>query len=290
MRIIDKIRDRKFFVSLEFFPPREKERWPRFFSTVKRLQAVDPAYVSVTYGALGSTREFTREITVRLKKELGLEPMAHLTCVGASSKSIRDFLQELRDQGVDNVLALRGDLPQEDEQPAGGEEFVYASDLVAFIRRVCPGMGIAVAGYPEGHPDSTDLNEDIRFLKFKCDQGADLIITQLFFDNSLYWDFVRRVRAAGVDKPVIPGILPVATLSGLKRILDKDCASIPEPFLARLEEAEAENGKEAVQALGIEYAVAQARELIAGGVPGIHFYTLNRAGACLEIFQALNLI
>ena len=290
MRIINILKQKKPSISLEFFPPKDKTLWPKFFNTVEKLKAVNPAFVSVTYGAFGTTREYTREITVRLKKELGLEPMAHLTCMGASKENIDSFLKGLVSEGVDNVLALRGDLPEGGALEGEYNEFYYASELVAFIRTHYPHLGIAVAGYPEGHPDAKNPDEDLKFLKYKCDQEVDFVITQLFFDNTLYWDFVDKARALGIDKPIIPGILPVATLSGLKRILSKDCASIPEHFLNCLEKADKKGGNNAVQALGIEYAIAQAKELLEKGVPGIHFYTLNRARTCLSIFKALGLI
>lgn len=287
MRIIDIFEHKKPFISLEFFPPKDKTLWPNFFKTVEKLKAVNPAFVSVTCGAFGSTREYTKGITIRLKKEIGLEPMAHLTCIGASKEKLGSFLKELVSEGVDNVLALRGDLPEEETFERENSEFCYASGLVTFIRRRYPYLGIAVAGYPEGHPDSENFDEDLKFLKYKCDQGADFVITQLFFDNTLYWNFVDKARALGIEKPIIPGILPVATLSGLKRILSKDCARIPRHFLGALHEADKKGGNEAVQALGIEYAVTQAKELLQRGVPGLHFYTLNRAKACLTIFKAL---
>lgn len=289
MRIIKIIEKKKPFVSLEFFPPKDKTLWPGFFSTVNKLKKVDPAYVSVTYGAFGSTHNYTKEITIAFKKDLGLEPMAHLTCVNASKARIVSFLDQLNSEGVDNVLALRGDLPENGQNSSCSGDFHYASDLVAFVRNHYPSMGIAVAGYPEGHPDSENSEDDIAFLKFKCDQGADFILTQMFFDNSFYWDFVAKARAAGIDKPIIPGILPVATVSGLERMLAKDCASVPDKYMSRLREADRSGGKEAVRALGTEYAIAQAKELLQSGVPGIHFYTLNRAGTCLEIFDALGL-
>ena len=289
MRIIELLKNKKFFVSLEFFPPKDKALWPEFFKTIEKLRVIDPAFVSVTYGAFGSTQDYTKEITIRLKRDSGLEPMAHLTCVGASKENVRSFLESLFLNNVDNILALRGDPPEEGEVISELSEFNYASDLVSFIRKDCFDCGIAVAGYPEGHPEAKGADEDLKFLKFKLDKGADFVITQLFFDNNIYWDFVSRARAIGIDKPIIPGILPVAGLKGLKSILSKCGASIPDTFLKNLHAAHEKGGKEAVQALGIEHAVRQARGLMDKGAPGLHFYTLNRAKTCLEIFEALGL-
>ncbi|MEW5773987.1 MAG: methylenetetrahydrofolate reductase [NAD(P)H] [Thermodesulfobacteriota bacterium] len=289
MRIADLIAKTPKFVSLEFFPPKEREAWPSFFLIARALTAVDPLFVSVTYGAGGGTQANTLEIVSRLKAELGLEPMAHLTCVGADEERIAAFLADLAKSGVDNVLALRGDPPRGAESfVPDNERFKHASDLVSFIRARQPGVGVGVAGYPEGHPDCPRIRQDLEFLKAKLDAGADFVITQLFYDNRQYFDFVERLAAMGVDKPVVPGILPIMGLASVKRILGMCGASIPGKYLLALEEADKKGGADAVRKLGVDYAKRQAQELLDNGAPGIHLYTLNKADACLEIVGALS--
>lgn len=288
MRIIDLINRNRPFISLEFFPPKEVGEWPAFFHTVDRLRAVNPLFVSVTYGAGGSTQAHTLEIVTRLKREFHLEPMAHLTCVGASNAYIEGFLEELRVVGVDNVLALRGDMPPDGTAvPQSAHDFRHACDLVQFIRAGYPQMGVGVAGYPEGHPEAECGEEDLAFLKYKLDHGGDFVITQLFFDNAHYWDFVARVRGMGIEKPIIPGVMPIFSLKSIHRILSLCGASIPPAYLAALQKAEESGGADAVQVLGIEYARRQAQELLDMGAPGVHLYTLNRDEACIELLSGL---
>ena len=288
MRIVDQIALGKQFLSLEFFPPKDKNEWPAFFGTVGRLARLNPLFASVTYGAGGSTQGDTLEIVTRLKKEYALETMAHLTCVGAYRGELRQFLDNLALAGIDNVLALRGD-PPVDAPPAFSacRTLLHASDLASFIRETHPGMGIGVAGYPETHPEAVGPEEDLRFLKLKLEQGSDFVITQLFFDNSRYFDFVRRARAAGVVKPIIPGIIPVVSLKVIRRIVSMCGAALPAAYLAELEEADRRGGARAVQQLGVAYARRQAQELLAAGVPGVHIYTLNRDEAVLNLVDGL---
>ena len=288
MKIIDTIAPGDPFVSLEFFPPKERPEWPAFFRTVERLTAAHPLFASVTYGAGGSTHRDTLEIVSRLKREHGLETMAHLTCVGSECNEVEQFLAALTQEGVTNVLALRGDLPKEvtpDTYPC--LTLHHVSDLVTFIRSSHPDLGVAVAGYPEMHPEAPGPDADLAFLKLKLDQGADFVVTQLFFDNRYYHDFVRRARAIGISKPVIPGILPVVSLKVINRIISLCGATIPPEYLADLESADRSGGAAAVQKLGVEFARRQAEELLAAGAPGIHLYTLNRAEAVLEIVDGL---
>lgn len=290
MKIIDLLRQKKPFVSLEFFPPKEKSAWPGFFDVVNWLKPVNPLFVSVTYGAGGGTQANTLEIVSRMKKTHGLEPMAHLTCVGASEKNIRTFLDALVDSGVENVLALRGDPPkgQTDFVP-DSNQFRHASDLVAFIRAEYPSLCIGVAAYPEVHPQAESAQKDMDYLDLKIRSGGDFAVTQLFFDNRLYFGFVEKARARGIDVPMLPGVLPVISLAGVKRMLGFCGASIPPDYLASLEEADASGGGEAVAERGVAYATAQARDLLAGGAPGVHLYTLNKAEACLKIIGGLGL-
>ena len=248
---------------------------------------MNPLFVSVTYGAGGSTRDNTLEIVTRIKREHGLEPMAHLTCVGAAEDSLRDFLSALTEAGVDNVLALRGDPPQGERTfTPDSDQFRHALDLVRFIRRDFSNLDVGVAGYPERHPEAPTMEEDLAHLKNKVRAGGDFIVTQLFFDNAVYFRFVEQARALGLDCPVVPGILPILSLASVKRLLSFCNACLPADYLAALEEADG-RGPEAVRRLGVDYAARQCRELLAGGAPGVHLYTLNKAEACLEIVEQL---
>jgi methylenetetrahydrofolate reductase (NADPH) len=288
MRIIDKIREGEQFVSLEFFPPKDRGEWPAFFKTADRLSRLNPLFASVTYGAGGSSKGDTLEIVSRLKNDHGLETMAHLTCIGAYRGDLQRFLDELECAEVHNVLALRGDPPQ-DAPPkfSACRTLLHASDLAAFIRDAHPEIGIGVAGYPETHPESACPEDDLAYLKLKVDQGGDFVITQLFFDNNHYFDFVRRARAAGVTKPIIPGILPVVSLKVIQRIVSLCGATLPPGFLQELQEADGSGGAAAVQKVGIEYARRQCQELLAAGAPGVHVYTLNRDEAVLDLVDGL---
>jgi methylenetetrahydrofolate reductase (NADPH) len=290
MKIIDLISPNKQFVSLEFFPPKARQDWPAFFQTVQRLARLDPLFASVTYGAGGSTNADSLEIVTRIQQEYGLEAMAHLTCIGSSTGEIDMFLGDLAAAGVDNVLALRGDLPLDGSADVSCPfPLQYASDQVTLIRSSFPAMGIGVAGYPEVHPEAESHQADLSFLKLKLDSGADFAITQLFFDNSLYHAFVKRAREAGITKPIIPGILPVVSLKVIRRIVSLCGATIPGEFLAELEQADQSGGAAAVQKVGIAHARRQIRELLAAGVPGIHIYTLNRSEVVVELVEGLEL-
>jgi len=288
MRIITSITQSKPFISLEFFPPKEHSEWPAFFRTVDRLTGIDPLFASVTYGAGGSAHRNTLEIVSRLKRDYGMESMAHLTCIGSECEEIEQFLDDLTREGVTNVLALRGDFPQ------GGPPNIpplrplpYASDLVAFIRSRHQEMGIGVAGYPETHPEAAGPEADLQALRLKLDQGADFVVTQLFFDTASYVDFVLRARAIGIVQPIIPGILPVLNLKVINRIISLCGATIPPEYRAALEEADQSGGAAAVERVGVAYARRQAEELLGSGAPGVHLYTLNRAEAVLEIVDGL---
>lgn len=275
------------FYSLEFFPPKERENWPGFFATVERLKALNPLFASVTYGAGGSTQDNTLEITSHLKNVMGLEPMAHLTCVGATRERIADYLRRLREVNVDNVLALRGDAPKGQDIDWDTAEFRYAADLVRFTRDEQPDMGVGVAGYPAAHPESPSFASDLRHTADKVNAGADFIVTQLFFDVREYFDFVERLRAMGVNVPVLPGILPIQSLESVRRILSLCGANIPGKLYLELEAANEKGGAEAVKEAGIAFAQQQIRSLLDGGAPGIHLYTLNRADTCLRIAEAV---
>ena len=286
MRIAELLQRQEPFLSLEFFPPKDRAQWPGFFDVVRQLKALDPLFCSVTYGAGGSTQHNTLEIVTRMKQEYGLEPLAHLTCVGADRSRLGSFLEGLREAGVDNVLALRGDPPKgETEFRPDSDEFRHGSDLVSYIGGEFADLCIGVAGYPEKHPEAVSLEADLEHLRHKVACGADFVITQLFFDNDLYFDFVARARRAGITVPIIPGILPVQNLAALKRMLVFCGASVPEGYMRDLEHVQSVYGDSGVRGLGLGYAKGQVRNLLDRGAPGVHLYTLNKADTCLEIWK-----
>jgi methylenetetrahydrofolate reductase (NADPH) len=275
--------------SFEFFPPKSDEGERNLRAALAALQPMAPDFVSVTYGAGGTTRDRTLEIVTFLKHELELEAMAHLTCVGASRDELRGTLDQIADAGIDNVLALRGDPPrgQTDWTPHP-DGFHYSTELAALIAGAYPHLAIGAAAFPEIHPQAVDMASDLRFLKAKCDSGASFLITQLFFDNELYFNFVEEARAIGIDVPIIPGIMPITNVAQIKTITGLCKASIPPDLLTQLE-SRAEDS-DAVIELGVSYATLQCAELLARGAPGIHFCTLNRSPATRAILSALRLL
>lgn len=288
MQIKDLFAAGRPLVSFEFFPPKTDEAMRDLYETIEDLRALAPAYVSVTYGAGGSTRDRTVDLVVRIQRELGMVAMAHLTCVGSTGQDIRRVLDRLRAGGIENVLALRGDPPKGEthfHRPEGG--FGFASELVAFIRAEKFPFCLGGACYPEGHVETRDLAQDLTNLRSKVDAGVDFLITQLFFANRDYFAFVRRARQAGIGLPIVPGIMPITNLEQIKRFTTMCGASIPVPLLERLERVKDDPAK--VVEVGIEHAVTQCRELLAGGAPGIHFYTLNKSPATRAVYERLGL-
>lgn len=286
MKIIDRIRDNGPFLSLEFFPPKERGQWPRFFDQVDRLAGLDPLFASVTYGAGGSFRDNTLEIAAEVHGRFGLTVMSHLTCVGAEKRSVAEYIDRLLTAGIGDVLALRGDMPGND--PTGAwKDFRHASDLVDFVRRGWPEMGVAAACYPDAHPESPSIDDDLRWTCHKFNTGAEFGVTQLFFDVRRYQDMVRRLRSRGIDNPVVPGILPVLAMQSLDRILSLCGANIPLKLYLEIREAFDTGGDEAVRRKGVEIARRQIHELLALGAPGIHLYSLNNADVCLDILRGV---
>lgn len=286
MRIAELLQRREPFLSLEFFPPKDRAQWPGFFDVVRELKVLAPVFCSVTYGASGSTRHNTLEIAARLKQEYMLEPLLHLTCVGAHRTGLSSFLEDVADSGCENILALRGDPPRgETTFIPDSEEFRHGCDLVHFIRDGFPRFCVGVAGYPEKHPEAPSMERDIAWLRHKVQCGADFVITQLFFDNNAYFRFVDQARSAGVTVPIIPGVLPVRNLAALKRMLGFCGASVPEGYMRDLEHVQHVYGDSGVRGLGLGFAKAQIRDLLDRGAPGVHLYTLNRADTCLEIWK-----
>ncbi|HEX2161600.1 MAG TPA: methylenetetrahydrofolate reductase [NAD(P)H] [Thermoleophilaceae bacterium] len=285
MRIDAILAERRPVFSFEFFPPKTDEGLVNLRETLAVLSDDEPDFVSVTYGALGSTRDTTIDIVKWIKQDLGIEAMAHFTCVGATVEQLRATLDEIEAAGVDNVLALRGDPPagqQEWVQTEGGLR--YSTELIELLDESY-GFAVGAAAFPEVHPQAESAESDISFLKAKQDAGASFLITQLFYDNEFYFDFVERARDAGVTVPIIPGIMPVINLRNIKRITELCKSEIPEPFERQLEARE--DDPQALQDLGVAYATLQCVDLLARGAPGIHFYTLNRSPATRAILAAL---
>ena len=278
-------------ISFEFFPPKTAEAEEKLFETVSQLKTLRPSFVSVTYGAMGTTRANTLRIVTRIKREAGIEAAAHLTCVGHTRDELENVLEELRLNGVENIVALRGDPPKGETVykplPNG---LRYAAELVRFIRQTpkfSKTFSLAVAGYPETHVECRDKVKDMDHLKKKVDEGADAVITQLFFDNNDYFDFVERARRAGINVPIVPGIMPVSQGPQIQRFATMCGAKIP----AQMQEAILKFGddQKSVEAFGVDYATLQCRGLLAAKVPGIHFYTLNKSDSTRKIYQNLGL-
>ena len=285
MRIDEIIASRQPTFSVEFFPPKTAETTEQLYATARELAPLEPDFISVTYGAGGSTRDGTVEITRALKDDLGFETMAHLSCVGETTEGLGGTLDRIAAAGIENVFALRGDPPQGEGdfvQPEGG--LGSAAELAAFISA---GWDFAIGGacFPEVHPEAPDLATDLAYLKTKVDSGAGFLITQLFFDNQVYFDFVRAARARGVEVPILAGVIPVASFAQTKRICDLCDASIPAPLEAAFEAAGGEPEREFE--LGVAYAAQQCAELLIAGAPGIHFYALNKAPATRAVLGAL---
>src|SRR5689334_8495001 len=285
MRIDEILSDRKPVFSFEFFPPKTDDGWRNLWMAAGERKQDEPAFVSVTYGAGGSTRDRTIEIVKRIKQELGLEAMAHFTCVGATVDELRGVLDEMRDAGIENVLALRGDPPQgETEWTATEGGLSYSTELIELIDREYD-FSIGAAAFPEVHIHSKDMDQDIAVMKEKVANGASFLITQLFFDNDLYFEFVDKARAAGVDVPIIPGIMPILRFASIKRMTEMCGASIPAELDREL--TARKDDEQAVAELGVAYATLQCADLLERGAPGIHFYVLNRHPAARAILAAL---
>lgn len=285
MRIDELLARQRPVFSVEFFPPKTPAGFELLFETVEALEPLEPDYVSVTYGAGGATRDGTVEIAERIKSEHGIEVMAHLSCVGETREGLASILGRFAEIGVENVLALRGDPPRGEQEfipPADG--LSSAAELTGFITADHE-FSIGGACFPEVHPEADSLESDLAYLKTKVDSGARFLITQLFFDNHAYFDFIEAARAAGIDVPIIPGVIPIASYGQVARICELCDASIP----PQLESAMSELGgdAEAESLLGVAYAARQCEELLAAGAPGIHFYALNRAPGTRAVLAAL---
>lgn len=287
MLLRDLFQKKRFTLSFEFFPPKREGNLENLFAVIQELSFLKPDFVSVTYGAGGSTRERSLEIASRVKNQLNTEVLAHLTCVHSTKDEIGKILEDFRNQNVLNILALRGDPPEGSGKfvkPDGG--FSYASELVEFIKRR-DNFSVGVAGSPEGHIEAPSLEEDLKNLRRKVDAGADFIITQLFFDNGFFYRFRDKICAMGIHIPLIPGIFPIMNFRQIERIADLCGATIPRQLFQKIEKVW--DRKEEVEKYGIEYAITQIDDLIRNDAAGIHIYSMNRSEAVQQILRALNL-
>jgi len=286
MQVKDILARRQPSFSFEFFPPKTDEGWEKLFESIAELVPLKPAYVSVTYGAGGSTREYTHNLVVRIQKETDLTVVSHLTCVGHTKDEMRAILERYRQNEVLNILALRGDPPKSPAdfaQPTDG--FRYAADLVAFIKKDFPTICVGVAGFPEGHPATPNRLHEIDYLKAKVDAGADYIVAQLFFDNRDFYDFCERCELAGIRVPIIAGIMPITTRQGMVRMAELAAGSrIPARLLKAVARADSD---EYIAKVGVHWATEQVRDLIDNAVRGVHFYTLNNSKETLKIYESL---
>ncbi len=268
-------------ISYEVFPPKNDEdgkKTDKLIEELKILKKYKPSLVSVTYGAGGSNQNQSLDIVERIKDELCITPMPHFTCVSTTRENIKEYLDKIESMGIKNILALRGDIPE----GAFCQDFLYASDLIDYIKSE-HNLSVAVAGYPEGHMEAKSIEDDIRCLKYKVDKGADVIYTQLFFDNNKYFGFVELCRDEGITVPIIPGILPVTNHAQLEKMASLCKVTIPKTFIEKLESHK--DDLDYTQKLGIDFAAYQCRQLIDAEVPGLHFYTLNKSFAVSEILE-----
>lgn len=287
MKIIEKLKQTEIGISFEFFPPKTQDAEISLFNTIEDLKHINPTFVSVTYGAGGSTREKTRDIVKKLNEETNLTVMAHLTCVGHYKEEIKNILDDYKNIGIENILALRGDIPLNFERSKIPlDACKYASELVSLIRENYDDyFCIAVASYPEGHPESPNLERDLINFKKKVEAGADFSITQMFFDNRYFYEFIDRCEKANINIPIIPGIMPITNFNQIRKFALLCGATIPEDVVKMFEKY-ADNLEE-TKKIGIEFAIKQCEDLIKHNVKGLHFYTLNKSDATLKIYESI---
>ena len=287
MKIGNLLKSGIFSISFEFFPPKTEEGEKQLFETIRKLEKVKPTFVSVTYGAGGSTRDRTRNVVRKIHEGTQLTVMAHLTCIAHTKEELIDILRDYRNIGIENVLALRGDVPRDkpDWRPPKGA-CKYAKELVELIKeKFNDEFSVGVASYPEGHPESPNLEWEVKFFKEKVEAGADFSITQMFFVNEYYYRFVDVCEKAGINIPIIPGIMPITNFKQIRKFASLCGATIPQNLIDKMEKVE--GNSEEIKKIGVEFAVNQCLDLIEQGVPGLHFYTLNKSDATLKIYEAI---
>jgi len=285
VKIIDIINKGQPSFSFEFFPPKNYSSILELGINVGQLMKLSPSFISVTYGAGGSTQDASFNLIDYINNKIGLVTMAHYTCVNATKETVAKDLDHFQDINIENLILLRGDPPKGEAKFINHSgDFQYASDLIEFTSKrnqFC----IAAAGYPESHPESESMEQDLKNLKFKVDKGVNFLVTQLFFDNNYYFDFVDRARKAGIEIPIIPGIMPITNFKQIKRFTDMCGANIPQELVCKLEPYQDNLSK--TYDIGVEFSINQCRELLARGVPGLHFYTLNKSRATVDIYSSI---
>lgn len=284
MRISEALATQRPFFSFEFFPPKDDDGSRRLFETIEALQPLRPAFVSITYGAGGSSRARTVALAKEIQQQIGLTVVAHVTCVGASRSELRALFDDLARAGIENVLALRGDAPSGTDFEVPPDGFAHASDLIAVLKRSY-GFCIGAACYPEKHPQARDAREDLEYALLKQSAGAEFFVSQLFFDNQRFFEFGKRARAAGVTAPILPGLMPITNFGQIERFVAICGATIPPKLRVEMEGRKGD--AKAIEDLGVAYASMQVLGLLQGGVPGVHFYTLNRSPATRAIVSAI---
>ena len=282
MKIKNILNGKDLVISFEFFPPKKEEMDNVLFETILKLKKFKPDFVSITYGAGGSTHEKTVDWAKRIINIYNLEVMMHLTCISSTKDNLKSVLKELEDLSIENILALRGDVPENNDGDACAGEFLFAVDLVSFIKEYSD-FSVGVAGYPEGHNECSSIEEDILHLKKKVDKGADFIITQLFFDNNAFYDYQNLLEKYKINVPVLAGIMPITKYSQIIKFSEMCGVKIPEKIINKIEGKK----EEEVFKIGTEYAITQCIDLIDNNVKGLHFYTLNRSNATEKILEAL---
>jgi methylenetetrahydrofolate reductase (NADPH) len=284
MKIETLLKEKERLLSFEFFPPKKQENEHILFETIEQLKDYEPDFVSVTYGAGGSTRDKTLDWTKLIKEKYALNVMMHLTCIATTKKKINEIINILIEYGIDNILALRGDIPEGINKESIITELKFANELVAFINKYNK-FSIGVAGYPEGHAESDSIKKDIENLKKKIDAGADFIITQLFFDNKYFFNYLELLEKNNINVPVIAGIMPITNINQVLRFTQMCAVSVPKHIIDKMEG----KSNSDMTKIGIDYAVLQCKELIENNVRGLHFYTLNKSIATKEILNKLQL-
>lgn len=287
MLVKDILNNQKLTVSFEFFPPKNDSGWDDLYNNISKIMPLNPSYVSVTYGAGGSTRDKTHDLVTKLHNDTDLCIVAHLTCVNTSQEEVKTIIKRYNNEGIYNILALRGDLPPNiQEFNKEGHGFEYAADLISYIKEISPDTGIGVAGFPEGHPQMPNRLKEIEYLKKKVDAGADYIVTQMFFDNRDFYDFKERCELAGISVPIIAGIMPITSRAGMSRMAELAAgARFPAPLLKAISRAD----NEYVRRVGVQWATEQIRDLIDNHADGIHLYTLNRSRSSIRICESLGI-
>jgi methylenetetrahydrofolate reductase (NADPH) len=283
--ILDNIKSNNLELSFEFFPPKKQEQMTVFYNTVKELKQYNPSFVSITYGALGSTQDKSLEIIKKIKNDFDLEILAHFTCIGCSNENVEKFICELKQNNINNILALRGDIPEGVKPADILHDFNYAKDLVEYLKTKNTEIEISVAGYPEGHPETEDKKQDLYYLKDKVEAGANFIITQMFFNNNYFYDFCDNAKKIGINVPIIPGIMPVSSYKMIEKITKMCGANVPDEikdFYSNSNISKQEQDK-----FAYEYTLKQCKDLIDNNISNIHFYTLNKSDIVKQICDEL---